>query len=123
MTNINRSRLTDDEWSGWGYRAVWEFPSVRANDDHEAKFPEELPRRVIKLLTDPGEVVLDCFLGSGTTAVAAIKLDRRFIGVELKREYVALARERISKLTNQLVLFEDKRPYRHGCHVHRSCKP
>jgi site-specific DNA-methyltransferase (adenine-specific) len=100
VTNVNRTRLTEEEWSKWGYRAVWEFPSVRANDDHEAKFPEELPRRVIKLLTDPGETVLDCFMGSGTTAVAAIKLDRRFIGVEVNKDYVDLARERISQLAN-----------------------
>ena len=69
VTNVNRSRLSPDEWGEWGSRAVWEFPSVRVNDDHEAKFPEELPARVIKLLTDPGELVLDCFMGSGTTEI------------------------------------------------------
>ena len=122
VTNVNRARLTEEEWPEWGYRAVWEFPSVRANDDHEAKFPEELPRRVIKLLTDPGETVLDCFVGSGTTAVAAIKLDRHFIGVELKEEYVALARERISESTKQLLLLERGRPCRNAYHVHRSRK-
>jgi len=102
VTNVNRSRLTLEEWSAWGSRAVWDFPSVRVNDDHEAKFPEELPRRVIKLLTDPGELVLDCFVGSGTTALAAINLGRHFIGCEIKKEYAALARERISEATNCL---------------------
>ena len=63
VTTVNHERLDPEEWGEWGYRSVWEFPSVRANDDHEAKFPEELPRRVIKLLTDPGDLVLDCFLG------------------------------------------------------------
>lgn len=96
ITRVDRSRLTRNEWKEWGARGVWTFPSVRINDDHEAKFPAELPRRAIRLLTDPGEIVLDCFLGSGTTAVAAIKENRRFIGIELKKKYVTLARRRIS---------------------------
>lgn len=67
---------------------MWYIPLVRANDDHEAKFPLELPRRFIQLLTEPGEIVLDCFMGSGTTAVAAIQRRRQFIGIELLEEYV-----------------------------------
>ncbi len=55
-------------------------------------FPSELPRRCIRLLTDPGDIVLDCFLGSGTTALTAVEEGRRFIGVELDREYVRKAR-------------------------------
>lgn len=93
VTRVDRERLTKEEWINWGSRAVWSFPSVRANDDHEAKFPLELPRRCIRLFTDPGDVVLDCFLGSGTTAVAAIAEGRRYIGIELAPEYVGLARK------------------------------
>lgn len=93
---IKRDRLTIEEWKEWGSRAVWEFPSVRANNDHEAKFPLELPRRTIKLLTDPNDIVLDCFLGSGTTAVAAIQEGRRYIGIELLEEYVRLSKKNIS---------------------------
>jgi site-specific DNA-methyltransferase (adenine-specific) len=92
ITTVDRKRLAADEWSAWGSRAVWTIPSVRANDDHEAKFPPELPRRVIRLLTDPGDVVLDCFVGSGTTAVEAIRLGRHFIGIDKTPEYVRLAR-------------------------------
>ena len=73
---------------------MWEIPSVRANDDHEAKFPVELPRRVIALLTNPGDIVLDPFMGSGTTAEAAIIEGRRYIGIEKSAEYVELARKR-----------------------------
>ena len=91
-TTVDKSRLTKDEWVAWGSRAVWTIPSVRANDDHEAKFPLELPRRAIQLLTDPGDLVLDCFVGSGTSAVAAIQEGRRFIGVELNPAYVQLAK-------------------------------
>ena len=92
-TTVDKSRLTKDEWVAWGSRAVWTIPSVRANDDHEAKFPVELPRRVIQLLTDPGELVLDCFVGSGTTAVAAIQEKRRFVGLEIIPASVRLARK------------------------------
>ncbi len=98
ITIVDRARLSQKEWRDWGYRAVWEFPSVRANDDHEAKFPVELPTRTIRLLTDPGDTVLDCFMGSGTTAVAAIQTGRRFIGIELEASSVALARTRIDRV-------------------------
>jgi site-specific DNA-methyltransferase (adenine-specific) len=91
-TTVDRKRLSPLEWAKWGSRAVWHFPSVRSNNDHEAKFPLELPRRVIRLLTARGDTVLDCFMGSGSTAVAAIESERQYIGIELLPEYVALAR-------------------------------
>ena len=94
ITTVDKTRLSKSEWSEWGSRAVWAFPSVRKNDDHEAKFPVELPRRVIRLLSDPGELVLDCFMGSGTTAVAAIETGRSYIGIELSPEYTASAIKR-----------------------------
>lgn len=97
VTKIDRTRLTQVEWRDWGSRGVWYIPSVRANDDHEAKFPPELPRRFIQLLTEPGELVLDCFMGSGTTAVAAIQQHRQFIGIELLEEYVKLAQINVQK--------------------------
>jgi site-specific DNA-methyltransferase (adenine-specific) len=98
VTVVDRKRLSPDEWTTWGSRAVWFFPSVRANDDHEAKFPVELPRRVIQLLTDPGDLVLDCFLGSGTTAIAAKLSGRRYIGIELLEEYVRLAKAGVAEI-------------------------
>lgn len=91
-TIVDRNRLTSQEWVEWGSRAVWQIPSVRANDDHEAKFPVELPRRVIKLLTAPGDTILDCFAGSGTSLIAAIREGRNFIGVEMEPKYVEVAR-------------------------------
>jgi DNA modification methylase len=97
VTKVDRTRLTNEEWRDWGSRAVWYIPSVRANDDHEAKFPLELPLRFIQLLTEPDEVVLDCFMGSGTTAMAAIRQGRRFVGIELIEEYVELAQTNIQK--------------------------
>jgi len=89
--------LAASEWADWGSRGVWRIPSVRANDDHEAKFPEALGRRVIRLLTDPGVLVLDCFVGSGTTAVAALHEGRHFIGIDVTPRYAALARARVKQ--------------------------
>jgi site-specific DNA-methyltransferase (adenine-specific) len=100
ITKYDRDRLTSDEWKNWGSRGVWYFPSVRANDDHEAKFPIELPTRVIKLFTDPDDLVLDCFIGSGTSAIAAIKENRRYIGIELDENYAQLAKANVMKETD-----------------------
>ncbi|MEX0598635.1 MAG: site-specific DNA-methyltransferase [Candidatus Paceibacterota bacterium] len=97
QTIIDRSKITKDEWIEWGSRPVWNINSVRANNDHEAKFPEELAQRVIKLYSDKGEIVLDPFIGSGTTAVSAIKEERNFIGIELKNEFVKLSRKNVKK--------------------------
>ena len=103
ITKIDRSRLTAEDWKEWGSRGVWNFPSVRSNDDHEAKFPIELPSRAIRLLTDPGDIVLDCFMGSGTTAAAAVRENRHFIGVELDADYVGLARKTVTRQTLRLL--------------------
>ncbi len=104
ITKFDRRRLTKKEWKEWGSRSVWMFPSVRSNDDHPAKFPLELPRRVIRLLTDPGDIVLDCFLGSGTTVEAAITERRQYIGIEINQKYVKQASRRIAKLSEKFPL-------------------
>lgn len=101
ITKYDRNRLSRDDWKNWGSRGVWSFPSVRANDNHEAKFPIELPLRTIRLLTDPGEVILDCFMGSGTTAAAAVREKRQYIGIELEKKYVTLARRRVAVEKNR----------------------
>lgn len=91
ITKINREKLSKEEWVEWGSRGVWKIPSVRFNDDHEAKFPVEIPRRLIRLLTEENDLVLDCFMGSGTTAIAAKKENRNYIGIEKEAKYVELA--------------------------------
>ncbi len=95
-TKVDRSRLTKQEWVNWGSRAVWEIPSVRSNADHDSKFPIELPRRIIKLFSETDDVVLDCFMGSGTTAIAAITEDRQYIGMDKEKKSVEIALEAIS---------------------------
>lgn len=78
---------------------VWEMPTARATSiGHPAPFPVELPRRLIELYTYQGDLVLDPFIGSGTTAVAAIETGRRYVGFDTEESYVELARERIASL-------------------------
>lgn len=94
---VNRERLSSEEWKEWGLRQVWSIPSVRANDIHPSMFPLELARRVIKLYTDERDIVLDPFLGSGTTVLAALETNRRYIGIELMEQYAELARNRVQE--------------------------
>lgn len=79
-------------------RSVWRFPPERARRvGHPAPFPLELPLRLIRLYTFQGGLVLDPFLGSGTTAVAARAAGRRFVGYEVDPGYLKLARERLQQ--------------------------
>lgn len=74
------------------------------NRNHSAAFPVDLPKWFIKLFTEPGDVVLDPFVGSGTTAVAALQLSRYFVGIELSPENVVTAIERVSEIQIALPL-------------------
>ena len=94
IVRYDRARLTASEWSQWGSRGVWRIRSVRRNDRHEAEFPMELATRIIRLFSPEGGIVLDPFVGSGTTAVAAKLLNRHWLGIELNAEYAEIARER-----------------------------
>lgn len=78
---------------------VWEIPPESATRvGHPAPFPVDLPRRLIELYTYRGDLVLDPFMGSGTTAVAAVATDRRYVGFDTDPAYVELAEQRISRL-------------------------
>jgi len=70
-----------------------------SNKKHSAVFPRELPIWFIKLFTKPGDIVLDPFLGSGTTSIAAFRLDRNSIGIEILEEYHTLAVQNINEQT------------------------
>ncbi len=101
ITKVDRSRLSREEWAEWGSRAVWNIRSVQRNDDHEAKFPLELPQRVIRLFSDAGDTILDCFMGSGTSAIAAIQENRHYIGIDKEPKYVALSNANIAAFRQQ----------------------
>jgi len=78
-------------------KSVWTFSAEPASKvGHPAPFPVELPYRLIQLYTFDGEAVLDPFIGSGQTAIAAIKTGRHYIGYDINKEYVKLAQRRIS---------------------------
>lgn len=72
------------------------------NYNHSAVFPEKLPEWFIKLFTKPYDVVLDPFMGSGTTLVAANRLNRSSIGIEIIPEYIEIAKRRLDGVINQL---------------------
>jgi DNA modification methylase len=87
-------------------KSVWTFPAVSAKEiGHPAPFPVELPYRLIQLYTFEGEVVLDPFMGSGQTAIAALKSKRFYVGYEIVPEYVELAQKRIKIFESQGYLF------------------
>lgn len=88
-------------------KSVWTFPAVSAKEiGHPAPFPVELPYRLIQLYTFEGEVVLDPFMGSGQTAIAALKSKRFYVGYEIVPEYIELAQKRIKAFEkSQVYLF------------------
>ncbi len=94
ITEYDRQRLTNSEWSEWGSRGVWQIRSVQRNVRHEAEFPEELASRVIRLFSPAKGVVLDPFVGSGTTTTVARRHGRRWLGIELDEHYAEVARKR-----------------------------
>ncbi len=83
-------------------KSVWVFHAEQAKKvGHPAPFPVELPYRLIQLYTYEGEVVLDPFLGSGQTAIAAIQTRRHYIGYDINDEYVRLSRKRIRAFSHK----------------------
>jgi DNA modification methylase len=91
------STISRDEFLEYN-KSVWNFKAESARKiGHPAPFPVELPRRLIQLYTYQGEVILDPFMGSGQTAIAALCCDRHFVGYELDQQYVNLAEQRIKE--------------------------
>lgn len=108
--NIGRkSTISRDEFLEFT-KSVWTFPAVSAKEvGHPAPFPVELPYRLIQLYTYEGEVVLDPFMGSGQTAIAAIKTGRHYVGYDIDEKYVKLAERRTKEFSlnfNAPKLFE-----------------
>ena len=93
-------------------KSVWKFPAASARQaNHPAPFPVELPLRLIHLYSFEGDLVLDPFMGSGTTAEAAVRAGRRYVGYEIDARYVEQAEARLAELEsagNQLPLEADR---------------
>ncbi|HAM39435.1 MAG TPA: DNA methylase N-4 [Elusimicrobia bacterium] len=91
------SKMTAEEWNTF-FAGHWNFAGTRQNN-HMAMFPEELPRRLIKMFAFVGETVLDPFTGSGTTNLAAKNLGRNSIGYEISQDYISVIKQKLE--TNQ----------------------
>ncbi len=109
--------MTPKEWVK-SQLGVWQFNyerrDIRDKNIHPATFPISLARKVIELFTHKGELVLDPFVGSGTTLVAASDCARNAVGFDLKEEYVKLSNNRITKIppadnSKQIVICDDAR--------------
>ncbi len=98
-----RSRMTKEEWNTC-FNGHWTFPGDK-QDGHLAVFPQELPLRLIRMFSFDGETVLDPFLGSGTTTLAARKLGRSSIGYEINPEFRRIMEKKLGVV--QGGLFED----------------
>jgi DNA modification methylase len=91
-----KSAITHEEFTNWVQNSIWDFPPVSAkHENHPAPFPEELPRRCIRLYSFMGDTVLDPFAGSGTTLRVARELGRNSIGYELNPDYEVVIREKL----------------------------
>ncbi len=96
--------ITKEQFIEWT-KSIWTMNAESAKRiGHPAPFPEELPYRLIQLYSFKGDIILDPFMGSGTTAVAAIKSDRKFVGYEISQEYIQLAKKRVKPLMEQTTL-------------------
>ena len=100
--NLNRKRGKDtirkEDFLEWT-KSIWKMNTESAKRvKHPAPFPEELPHRLINLYSFENDIVLDPFMGSGTTAVAAMKNKRRFVGYDVSEEYIKIANNRIANV-------------------------
>ncbi|MCK9254443.1 MAG: site-specific DNA-methyltransferase [Bacteroidales bacterium] len=91
------------EWT----KSIWTMNAESARRiGHPAPFPEELPYRLIQLYSYQDDVILDPFMGSGTTAVSALKSGRKYVGYDISQDYIDLANKRIEPLKKQKRLFD-----------------
>lgn len=99
---LRKDNITKEEFIEWT-KSVWTMnPESTKRIGHPAPFPEELPNRLIKLFSFTNDIVLDPFMGSGTTAIASIKNSRNFVGYEINEEYINLANNRILNLKEKI---------------------
>jgi len=89
-----QSKLTKEEWNQY-FTGHWNFAGEK-QDKHLAMFPEELPRRLIKMFSFVGDTVLDPFLGSGTTTLAAKNLNRNSIGYEINEDFLPVIKDKLN---------------------------
>ncbi len=96
-----RSKLTKEEWKEF-FSGHWSVGGAR-QINHEAVFPDEIPKRLIKMFSFHGETILDPFAGSGTTLRVALELGRRAVGYEINPEFLDVIREKVGALNLRVV--------------------
>lgn len=102
---FRKDSISKEEFIEWT-KSIWTMNTESAKRiGHPAPFPEELPHRLINLFSFTNDIIVDPFIGSGTTAVAAIKNGRNFVGYEISKEYINIANKRILSVKDQNVFF------------------
>jgi len=103
-----KNTITKEQFMDWT-KSIWTMNAESARRiGHPAPFPEELPTRLIQLYSFTDDIILDPFMGSGTTAVSAIKSERKFIGYDISQEYISLAENRLKPYLTQTKLAFEK---------------
>ncbi|MCD6330296.1 MAG: site-specific DNA-methyltransferase [Candidatus Cloacimonetes bacterium] len=101
---LKQNSITKDNFMEWT-KSIWTFNAESARRvGHPAPFPIDLPYRLIQLYSFETDIIIDPFIGSGTTAIAALKSKRNFVGFEISEEYVKIAENRIMPYRNMLKL-------------------
>ncbi len=96
-----KSKLTTKEWNEF-FSGHWNFPGER-QDKHLAMFPEELPKRLIKMFSFVGDTILDPFLGSGTTCLAAKNINRNSIGYEINKDFLPVIKSKLKPAEIEII--------------------
>jgi DNA modification methylase len=89
------SRIETDDYAKW-FVPVWTDVTGQLRRDHPAPYPLEVPRRLIRMFSFAGDIVVDPFAGTGTTALAAIETGRHSVNIEIEPAYIELMRQRLA---------------------------
>ena len=99
---VRKNTITKEQFMEWT-KSIWTMNAESARRiGHPAPFPEELPYRLIQLFSFTNDIILDPFIGSGTTGIAALKSDRFYIGYDTDEEYIKLAEKRLEPFKTQM---------------------
>ena len=102
--NIKQSTISKEDFMEWT-KSIWTFKAESARRvGHPAPFPIDLPYRLIQLYSFTTDIILDPFMGSGTTAIAALKSNRNFVGFEINEDYIRLTKTRVEPYRNMFNL-------------------
>jgi len=99
---LKQNTISKEDFMEWT-KSIWTFNAESARKiGHPAPFPVDLPYRLIQLYSFTTDIVLDPFMGSGTTAIAALKSNRNYVGFEISEEYITLTKQRVKPYENML---------------------